>query len=177
MEQVNIPVECGNKFDLPAVCLISGVRDDIVWKRRRWSYTPPWVYFLILVNLLVMIIVALIVSKNARLELPYNREAYRSWRFRLTLLTLTILASIAGGFVLLFMGIDQEVPVVAIGGLLAGTILFPVTAWILWGRNRGPRVVKITDTTATFAIPSAEAALEITDRFIPVAPPPTALPA
>ncbi|MBB5353028.1 hypothetical protein HNR46_003281 [Haloferula luteola] len=65
---------------LPEICPVSGqpVDSQGYRKTRTLSWTPPWIFILFLVNLLVMLIVALIVQKKAKVLLSLSPEVRKN---------------------------------------------------------------------------------------------------
>ncbi len=66
-----IPLGAGSRFDLPEVCVVTGERLGLEWHKREFVWTPPWVFVLVLLNVLILVIVAMVVRKKVNLELPY----------------------------------------------------------------------------------------------------------
>jgi hypothetical protein len=62
---------------LPPRCVKSNEPVDSTW-RRKLSWHPQWVFFLILVHLLVYIVVAMIMTKRATFDFPISPP----WRAR-----------------------------------------------------------------------------------------------
>lgn len=62
---------------LPEVCVITNEpTDSRNWRRRvKIAWTPPWVYALIIVNLIVLVIVSLIVQKKAQITYSLGSRA------------------------------------------------------------------------------------------------------
>lgn len=148
MAQVTLPLVCVNAFDLPPVCVVTGASDDIVWRKTKVRYTPPWVFALILVHIVVAAVVGTILSRKATLELPYAREAYRSLRrHRIILLVASCLSVVLliGGFMLTWA--TENIP------LGVTVMLGPLIATILYGAivvsPRTPRARSMTDTHVT----------------------------
>lgn len=79
---VTFPIQNGNAFDLPPVCVLSGSTDDIVWQRRTYAYYSPWCFLALLINILIFAIIVLAIQKKAKVELPFNRAALGRLRRR-----------------------------------------------------------------------------------------------
>lgn len=117
--------------DLPMVCMCCGAPATVV-RTRRMSWYPRWVWLLILVNLLVLLIVAMILTKRATLQAPLCDEHKNHWSKRMLIGF--------GSFVLLVLFIIGEVVVMSnasrqiqdsMGGFafLAGAVA--VLAWLI----------------------------------------------
>ena len=55
--------------ELPEVCLLTNEpADERAWRRKvRIAWTPPWVFLLLLVNLIVLLVVMLVTQKKAKI--------------------------------------------------------------------------------------------------------------
>ena len=82
---------------LPARCIHTNLEigpDD--WtKRERLTWTPPWVFLLILINLIVLVVVALCVNKKAWLTYSLSREARGKLIRRRSIAFVVFLAGVA----------------------------------------------------------------------------------
>jgi hypothetical protein len=69
---------------LPAMCVKCGtpVSGKLLTKTFRWH--SPWLYLLILPGVLFYVIVAHVVQKEARINIPFC-EVHRSWRTRMNI--------------------------------------------------------------------------------------------
>src|SRR6266851_3941179 len=77
---------------LPPVCMFCG-NPATTRVRRNFSWHPGWVYILILVNLLITLVVALILTKKMTVRVPVCDEHEGYWRRRF--------APLLGSFVLI----------------------------------------------------------------------------
>ncbi len=154
---------------LPRVCMRCGEPATVV-RTRRLSWNPPWVIVLLLVNVLVYIIVAMILTKRATLQAPLCDAHKGHWRNRLLLVLGSFLAmaalGIAGGIAL------SNAPRHAQDALsgyacLGGALLF--VAWVILFaivHSTSIRPNEITDTQVSLVGVSEEfvAAVDEADR-------------
>jgi hypothetical protein len=92
---------------LPDICMKCGTKEDLTRKLRTFMYTPPWVYFLVFINLLVCMIVALIVRKTGKLSVPLCRDCASRWTWAAVSWGLSIVWLIFGSvFAIMFMVSD-----------------------------------------------------------------------
>ena len=132
--------------DLPDVCLVCG--DDAAdTVRRDFRWHPAWMYVFLLVGLLPAVILLLLLSKRMAVDCPVcDRHRGHWWKGNLLAAALVL-----GGFALLIGGLvlgglatrpnqpmPAWVPLVCVGGLLAGLISGVVVS------NRVIRPVEIT---------------------------------
>src|SRR5512140_186526 len=165
MTPITLPIAEMNSIDLPPVCVGTGTRNEVTFRKVKFAWYPRWVAALILVpygGLLLAAVVAAVLTKRAKGELPFSDAAWSRWRLGkiLTVLAvLVLLASLFGGIILL----TQESFGAGALTLLLG-IVVPLVAAVIFGRW-GPRPLKITDQEITLDIPSAEAANAIRDHL------------
>jgi hypothetical protein len=164
MSKITFPIAAGNSFDLPPVCVLTGQTDDVVWKKRRWTYYHPLSLLLFLILGILGLVIIIILAKHTVIELPYDRQAHSRlvWRRMVCglLALLLCFGGIAAGTALMFEMQDG----VGLITVLAG----PVLALVLYyaGVRRGsPRVARITDTDITLHLPSPEAVSAIRSRL------------
>lgn len=141
--------EC-RKDMLPKVCMFCGA-PATTRVRRQFSWTPGWVWILILVNLIVLAVVAMLVTKKMPVRVPTCDEHEGHWRRKNTVIGLTFLAVA----VLCVLGIVYATQQVGPGGddvtgwVCAGCgVLF--LAWLIMAAvmgTRGVRAVHITEDT------------------------------
>ncbi|HJZ85540.1 MAG TPA: hypothetical protein VKN99_10235 [Polyangia bacterium] len=157
---------------LPPICVKCARRDDLTRRAKTFIWTPPWVYILIFVNLLVLIIVALIVRKRGALALPLCRLCNARWRngqIWAGLSVLGLIALIVGGIVL---GAGLKEPWLMAAGLFAG-VMAAVFINILVVRPRLLRAKKVDDRliTLTGLHPDAVSAIVEAARGAPASVP------
>jgi hypothetical protein len=79
--------------DLPMVCMRCGAAATVT-RTRRMSWYPRWVWILILVNLIIVLIVALILTKRAVLQAPFCEQHKGHWSRRLLIGWLSFFAMV-----------------------------------------------------------------------------------
>lgn len=165
MTPITIPIAEMNSIDLPPVCVGTGTRNEVTFRKVKFAWYPRWVWVLIFVpfgGLLLAAVVAAVLTKRAKGELPFSDAAWSRWRLGKILTALAVvvlLASLFGGIILL----AQESSGSGALTLLLG-LAVPLIAAVIFGRW-GPQPVKITDQELTLNIPSAEAAIAIRDHL------------
>ncbi|HEY7313795.1 MAG TPA: hypothetical protein VH643_30880 [Gemmataceae bacterium] len=88
--------------DLPEICMKCGAPSS-VRKNKTFSWYPPWVGVLLLAGLVPYLIVAAIVTKRCRVEVPLCDQHKSHWLMRQLLVLLSLLGLLALGGV--FMGV------------------------------------------------------------------------
>jgi hypothetical protein len=163
MATVHIPINELTSFDLPRVCLITGATEDVVFKPVKFSWYPRWVAVFIIFNLIIAAILAMVLTKRAKGELPFTEEAHRRWKRGQTLLALSILAAIG----LLFGGIYFLTVDIAPAGLALWVlaVAVPIVVGLKFVRGKRVLCVKIDAQTVSLRIPSESAALAITQHL------------
>lgn len=123
-------------MSLPPFCVKCGENvEGAKIRNRSLTYTPPWVYILVLVNLLVAAIVGTCVQKKLKIHF----QECSVCRGRRHLLILLALVGWLGGFALLLSAIIEEsallailgVVILAVGIVMTVLAMFPlsVTGW------------------------------------------------
>ena len=133
---------------LPGLCIRSGVKTS---KRlsRKMSWHNPWIAFTILAGLLVYVILAVVLTKRATIDLPLCESEKTKRRKMLRMLWLIGLACLGLFFAGLYFAIDQTfgrgstlpVPIIilgAVGGIISLVIGQKVAGVV--------KPTKITDT-------------------------------
>ena len=82
---------------LPEVCLKCGARADLVRKRKKFQWVPPWTYVLLVVSLLLGAIVMTILQKRGTLDVPLCTACKTRW----THATLAMVGAVLGIFLVL----------------------------------------------------------------------------
>ncbi len=97
MAMVTIDVE-DTEGNLPRVCAVSGEPTDDLYT-RSFTYTPSWTAIFIIFGLLPAVILAAIVRKRMRVELPIAQEFQNHWSKRVwrTWLGFFAMLGICGG--------------------------------------------------------------------------------
>jgi hypothetical protein len=131
---------------LPPVCVMCGGHDQIERRRQLFAWTPPWVFALILINLLVAAIVQLIVRKKGYLSLPLCTACNARWR---TARLVAVLSGI-GIAVGLIAGVVLLIREPAAGlTLIVLALALPITLLVTFGRVRLLRARKVDEQTIT----------------------------
>lgn len=127
---------------LPAFCLKCGAEASTPW-RKKFYWHNPWLYLIILINLLIYAIVAVIVRKQMELNLPLC-DTHHSDRRRYRLLgALMLIAFVPAGLVL---GANFSKTL----GWVTGTLMF-VAGLIFWAMsNLGINPTKIDEAGGVF---------------------------
>jgi hypothetical protein len=68
-------------YDLPLVCMKCGAEATVV-RKHQFSWYPPWIWILFLISILPFVIVALILTKRATVEIPFcpKHKNHFLWR-------------------------------------------------------------------------------------------------
>jgi hypothetical protein len=135
--------------DLPMVCMRCGAPATVV-RHKKMSWYPRWVWILILVNLLIVIIVAMILTKRARLQAPLCDEHKNHWSNRLligfgsfALLMLLVIAVIA-----LMSNASRDVQN-SLGGIAVLGCLAAGLAWLVLLAVLGSTAIRPAEITDT----------------------------
>jgi hypothetical protein len=167
--EARIPLGAGTQFDLPEICVVTGQRHGVEWRSRDFIWTPPWVFVLILLNVLILLIVAMVVRKRVKLELPYAPGVYDRWRKGAIGSGLVVVLGIVlmvAGFAMMAVS-EGSSPVLLWLGLavVVGSLVGMIVGARVLSHDRGPKIKKVTKTEVILLLPSAEAAQAINDRF------------
>src|SRR5438128_1659851 len=98
--------------DLPPVCMCCGDAATVT-KARKMSWFPSWVYVLVLVNLIICAVVAMILTKRARVQAPLCDKHQGHWFYRSLVIWLSF-------FFFGFVGLAALI----LPGVLAGPLRF-----------------------------------------------------
>ena len=132
---------------LPNVCVKTGVQTTHAGVVRKLSWHSPWLALAILINLIVFVILALVLSKRATIEIPLSDEARARRKSNLMFCWLAGLASLAAMFGCIFLLVNsQDVHPVFVGGIFVGLISMIVAVMIGQGVSRILRPTRITKT-------------------------------
>src|SRR5947208_11856422 len=140
MAQVTLRDPEWHGYELPPVCMRCGA-EATLYKRKRFSWYPPWLNVLILAGLLPYAIIVAIMTKRMNVHVPLCGRHRFHWGGRVLLMVLPFFALI--GMVVLLIaltsgprrpGSDTVAAVIGFG-LLAGFV-----AWLIL-------LVVITSTT------------------------------
>src|SRR5512141_1345766 len=100
MTPITIPIAEMNSIDLPPVCISTGAQEEVTFRKVKFAWYPRWVAALILVpygGLLLAAIVAAVLTKRAKGELPFSNLGWSRWRQAKLFIGLSV--------VLLFVGL------------------------------------------------------------------------
>jgi NADH:ubiquinone oxidoreductase subunit 6 (subunit J) len=119
-------------YDLPDVCMKCGA-PATVWKPRSFAWHPPWIFVLILAGLLVYVIVALVLTKRKRLDIPLCDAHKAHWLWRQLVVVGGLLVLLAVGFLAMILLSDSRPnsDEATIGGILCGGTVLGLLAWLV----------------------------------------------
>jgi hypothetical protein len=146
--------------ELPDLCMKCGTPAE-VYKDKKFSWHPGWVYVLLLVNLLVFAIVALALTKRRRVRVPLCAAHRHHWLWQ---------QAVAVGGLLFFLGLGvltiavwseegNMAPLEGLGGLLCVSTLVGLVAWLIVAallQSASIRPTEITDHGITLVGVSKE---------------------
>jgi len=157
----------GDVEDLPDLCLKCGA-PAALRKNKTFSWYPPWVAVLLLAGLIPFAIVALVLTKRSRVEVPLCEQHTGHWWKRQLLVIGTLLVLLGGGFAVFLATVDNK------GNDLSGLVCMGwvvlMIGWIVLAaivQYTSIRPKEITDTSITLTGVSdvfAEAYEEESDR-------------
>lgn len=171
--RVDLPLRAANRYVLPEVCLVTGSREAVEWRRVRLAWAPGWTvipYVLFFVPCIptvlrllcipLAIILRIVVGRKVHVELPFEEGRFVVWRIgRVAQPLATVMGLCVGlpaGVYTLGSGY------VAIGAVLVGAgLAVPVVTWLAVGFRRGPVTRGITADRVLLDLPSEQAAVEI----------------
>ena len=141
--RVRVPIEACNAFDFPKICLVTGSRKDVTWKRTRSRFHPPWVWLLLPLGVIPALIAAAAVEKNAVVEFPYVSRAWWLGQGARAVSALLGLSMVVGVIFALVAFFDDQV---VLAGLLGAVSLVVPIAWWLFALPRlSVAIPKMTD--------------------------------
>jgi len=162
MPSVRIPTKELTQFDLPAVCVVTGTREGVSFRKVQFSWVPPTARMLIVFCGLIGVVAMLAMQKRVHGELPFSDAGWERWRsgkilvgvgaaaaVALVLLGVAMISSASGSFGL----------VIVLGGI--GVLV----AAALAARGRGPMCKRIGDDDIELDLPSADAAAAFEERL------------
>jgi hypothetical protein len=134
--------------ELPEVCMRCGA-PATVYKDRNFSWYPPWVIVLILVSPIVLIIVALVLTKRRRVRVPLCDRHRNHWLWRKLLVGGSFVFGVVAGLGALFVAMidpparGDDPTGLLCGGMAVGLVLWLVLVAVLQSTAIRPR--EITD--------------------------------
>ena len=153
MAKVWLESDRGDVTDLPELCMKCG-EPASVYKKRNFSWYPPWVAVLLLGGLIPFAIVALILTKKSRVEVPLCEQHKNHWLIRqlivigslIAVLLFGIAATIGAAILSDQTGNDVAMPIVCVGGvfLFLGWVIVAIIA-----QNSSIRPREITEESIT----------------------------
>lgn len=154
--------------ELPPVCLVTGEKDQVTFRKVKFSWFPRWVLLLAFVpagSLLLAGIAALILNKHAEGELPFTDRGWRQWRVARMITPLSIFLALSA----LVMGLSYTSSDQSAAATLAWVTMIgaPLALYLGLQRNRMVAAARITDTEIALQVPSEAAARAILDRLHP----------
>ena len=135
---------------LPANCVKCGASQSVERLTKTFRWHSPWVYVLIFFGVIVYFIVALVIAKKVRIDVPLCR-AHRAWRARMNIVgALLLVGSVPASIVLAAFNVDGAVTaLIAVAIALSGLVVLGVV-----GGSFKP--VYIDETRAKFTGASEE---------------------
>lgn len=105
--------------DLPCRCIVCNAEVDGPGRTRRLYWYSPWLYLLVLLNILVFAVVAAVVRKSAMLTPVYCPEHKAARRFRINMFLVPFLILMLVGVV----AAVQDYSTVSITAFIVGFLL------------------------------------------------------
>ena len=84
--------------DLPAVCMKCGTQENIVRRQAKFSWTPVWARFLVLVCMIGAVVAILLTTKRGQLSLPLCARCNGRWSGAIAALVGSIVALLVSVF-------------------------------------------------------------------------------
>lgn len=127
---------------LPEICVIHNEpAGSGTWRKQvKIAWTPPWVYALILVNLIVLVIVSLIVQKKAKITYSLGKRARARIVMRRSIGWILLLGCIG----LFAAGVTSETSE-SMGIIVTAAIFSLIASLVLFVIANPVRVVKFKD--------------------------------
>lgn len=154
--------------ELPPVCLITGEKSNVTFRKVKFSRFPRWVLLLAVVpagSVVLAGIVALLLTKKASGELPFSDRGWFRWRVARMITPISVFLALGALFVGLSLTLTEQLLEAALAwGVMVSS---PLVLYLTLQRNRMVTPVHITDTEIALKIPSEEAARAVLDRLHP----------
>ena len=156
--KVTIPKAELTPFDLPSVCIVTGSRENVTFRKVNFVWIPPAARFSVVFCGMFGLIAMLVMQKKVEGQLPFTEQGWTAWRN-------AKLMALVGGLVG-FFAMFGALALVETSGLFAaifglgGFVLLIVA--LIQVRGKGPLCTRIDDTDIDLTLPSTEAA----DAFI-----------
>src|SRR5437660_10981816 len=120
MAQVTLRDPEWHGYELPPVCMRCGA-EATLYKRKRFSWYPPWLNVLILAGLLPYAIIVAIMTKRMNVNVPLCGRHRFHWGGRVLAMVLPFFAPI--GMVVLLIALTSRPPRPASATVAAGFLL------------------------------------------------------
>jgi len=180
--RVVIPLRAANRYALPEICIVTGARDDVQWRRTRLAWAPGWtlvLYALFFVPVIpallrllcipLAIVLRIVLGRRVDVELPFGPGRYLIWRLGRVLVPIAVIVSLCGGLPAGLVLVGAGYPVAGLVLVLAG-VGGALGTWLALGWRRGPAVQRITDDRVVVDLPHELTAAEFR-RVLSGAPP------
>jgi hypothetical protein len=145
---------------LPDICLKCGARDGIVRRTQTFTYTPPWVFALLVFCNIGGLFAMLVTMKKAKLNLPLCAMCNRRWRAARFAVGLSV-ALLVSPLIVFFAAIDSPNAGPLMLLLLGIGLLSFIVVTATFVRPRMLRARSIDDTTIRLSGVDPNAALAI----------------
>jgi hypothetical protein len=138
--------------EMPDVCMRCGA-PAAVRKDKTFSWYPGWVYVLLLVNLIVFAIVAMVLTKKKRVEVPLCEAHRNHWLWRQLIIAGGLVAFLGLGFVTVIVmadsppGRNSDLGGLLCVGTIVGLVVWLIVAGVLQATSIRP--TEITDRGIT----------------------------
>jgi hypothetical protein len=133
---------------LPDLCMRCGAEGTFA-RTKTFSWFPQWVYILILGGLLPFAIVALVLTKRMRVEVPLCPDHQRHWMWR----NLLVIAGLIGlillgiGAAVLIMELERRPGFRNIGGWVCGAVALLGLIWLIVAAVLGTTAIRPSEIT------------------------------
>src|SRR5689334_19632416 len=128
MATVKIPRQAVTRFDLPKVCLTTGATEGVEYHKTTFQFIPMWARMSVALCGLIGLILMLVTTKRAEVEIPMTPDAYSAWKRHKVIMIVLLLASVATLIVPLLIDEDLVfVGLIAGGAGIIGSIVYALT--------------------------------------------------
>ncbi len=163
MPSITIPVKELTPYDLPAVCVVTGAREGVTFRKVSFAWVPPVARMLVVFCGLFGAIAMLAMQKKVQGELPFSDAGWERWRSGKILIGVGVAACVGllllGAYMLSGYGSD------GIGMIIMASAIVVLVAAILMARGRGPACKRIGDDDIELDLPSADAVAAFAERL------------
>jgi hypothetical protein len=134
--------------ELPDLCMKCGAPAEL-YKDKKFSWHPGWVYVLLLVNLLVFVLVALALTRKRRVRVPLCAAHRNHWFWPQVIAVGGLLFFLALGILTIAVMSDQDntAPLEGLGGLLCVSTLVGLVAWLIVAAVLQSAAIRPTEIT------------------------------